>query len=75
MHPNDEAPALLPEIRLGSRTAEPELALWTDGVQRWVWESRFGEMLIEVKNGAVFVNGSRVTPAAEIMARDQVGRA
>lgn len=75
MSSDDKAPTLLAEIRLGSQTtAEPELALWTDGVQRWVWESRFGEMLIEVKDGAVFVNGSRVTPAAEIVARANAGR-
>jgi hypothetical protein len=43
--------------------AEPELELATDGVQRWVWESRFGTMLIEVRDGEVFVNRERVAPA------------
>lgn len=44
------------------------LPLGTDGVARWVWESRFGAMLIEVIDGAVFVNGARVRPHAETAA-------
>jgi hypothetical protein len=32
-------------------------------VQRHVWESRFGTMLIEVRAGQVLVNGSPVEPA------------
>lgn len=40
-----------------------ELELATDGVQRLLWESRFGAMLIEVREGGVFVNGQRVEPA------------
>lgn len=40
-----------------------DLPLASDGVQRNVWESRFGTMLIEVRAGQVFVNGSRVEPA------------
>jgi hypothetical protein len=44
-------------------SAEPELELATDGVQRWVWESRYGTMLIEVRGGEVFVNRERVVPA------------
>lgn len=41
---------------------EPSLPLGSDGVQRWVWRSRFGEVLIEVVGEQVFVNGQRVTP-------------
>lgn len=74
MRSTDNAPAPLPEIRLGSSAAEPALPLCTQGVQRWVWGSRFGEMLIEVKDGAVFVNGSRVSPAVEIVDCGQAGR-
>jgi hypothetical protein len=46
------------------RAEDPQqpLPLATDGVARWVWESRFGTMLIEVRDGAVFVNGARVVP-------------
>jgi hypothetical protein len=31
-------------------------------VQRWVWRSRFGEVLIEVVGEQVFVNGKAVVP-------------
>ncbi len=40
-----------------------DLPLATDGVQRHVWESRFGTMLIELRGGEIFVNGSLVEPA------------
>ena len=38
------------------------LPLVAPGVQRWVWESRYGPMLIEVIQGQVFVNGQAVKP-------------
>jgi hypothetical protein len=41
---------------------EPSLPLGSDGVLRWVWHSRFGEMLIEVAGEQVFVNGQPVAP-------------
>lgn len=41
---------------------EPSLPLGSDGVQRWVWHNRFGEMLIEVVHEQVFVNGKAVAP-------------
>jgi hypothetical protein len=41
---------------------EPSLPLGSDGVQRWVWYSRFGEVLIEVVGEQVFVNGQPVAP-------------
>lgn len=41
---------------------EPELDLATEGVQRYVWESRFGPILIEVIGGEVFVNREKVDP-------------
>ena len=55
--------ALLPEFLLGiDPPGEPQLPLASKGVQRYVWEGRFGAMLIEVKGGVVFVNGQRVEP-------------
>jgi hypothetical protein len=39
---------------------EPELPLSVDGVVRYVWHSRFGDMLIEAIDGQVFVNGDVV---------------
>jgi len=54
---------LLPEVRLGVDSfEEPQLPLATEGVQRYVWESRFGAMLIEVSEGSAYVNGQRVDP-------------
>ena len=39
---------------------QPALALASDGVLRWVWQSKFGAILIEVVGPDVFVNGQRV---------------
>jgi len=58
-----------PEVlRLREDSPQEHLPLATDGVQRYVWESRFGAMLIEVQDGATFVNGQKVVPAS-----DQIG--
>jgi hypothetical protein len=38
-----------------------------EGVLRYVWASRWGDMLIEVMNGEVFVNGQRVAPAGRAL--------
>ena len=40
--------------------AQPPLPLASDGVLRWLWHSRFGDILIEVMGDEVFVNGQRV---------------
>lgn len=54
---------LLPEVLLGiDSPQEPQLALASEGVLRYVWQGRFGAMLIEVKDGVAFVNGQRVEP-------------
>jgi hypothetical protein len=54
---------LLPEVLLGVDVFdEPQLPLAAEGVQRYVWESRFGAMLIEVQEGVAYVNGQRVDP-------------
>ena len=59
--------------RLAPRAAvvlsdEPALPLLSEGVQRYVWESAFGPMLIEVRDGAAFVNGQRVLSINELRA-------
>ena len=60
----------LPDIHLGpADDNEPELPLVAEGVQRYVWESAFGAMLIEIHDGAAFVNGQRVEPIAETISR------
>jgi hypothetical protein len=57
---------LLPEVlRLRESSPQDALPLATEGVQRYVWESRFGAMLIEVVDGVAYVNGQRVEPPAE----------
>jgi hypothetical protein len=55
----------MPEVHVGqSNTAEPELPLAADGVLRYVWHSRFGDMLVELRDGQAFVNGQAVEPSA-----------
>ena len=58
--------ALLRPEPLPMRAAAPEAGpLATAAViQRTVWDSRYGPIVIEVRNGQVFVNGSWVEPAA-----------
>ena len=41
-------------------TLEPELPLAAEGVVRYVWHGRFGDVLIEVLDGQVLVNGDAV---------------
>ena len=55
---------LLPEV-LVQREPGPQLplVLSTEGTLRYVWGSRWGEMLVEVVDGQVFVNGDKVHPA------------
>ncbi|MEP7294703.1 MAG: hypothetical protein ABI702_00835 [Burkholderiales bacterium] len=55
---------LLPEIltRRGA-TPQADLPFVTEGVLRYVWESRFGPMLVEVKGDRAYVNGQIVEPA------------
>jgi hypothetical protein len=52
---------MLPEVLLRSGASpQVDLGLATEGVLRYVWNSRWGDMLIEVVDGAMYVNGSRV---------------
>ena len=57
---------LLPEVlvRRGD-DQQVELPLAAEGVLRYVWESRFGSMLIEVKGGRSYVNGQAIEPAEQ----------
>ncbi len=58
---------LLPEVLLGAQPVDqPALPLATEGVQRFVWHSAYGPILIEVRDGASFVNGKRVMSIAEM---------
>ena len=56
-----------PQVLLGSQPVNrPSLPLEREGVQTYIWQSTFGAMLIEVRDGTVFVNGERVVPVAEL---------
>jgi len=62
---------LLPEVQLGPQPADqPNLDLASEGVLRYLWHSAYGAMLIEVRDGVAFVNGSRVAPMAELRAAE-----
>ncbi|MBI5721306.1 MAG: hypothetical protein HZC37_26850 [Burkholderiales bacterium] len=58
--PSLRSPAV--EVIIGQADdAQPPLPLASDGVLRWVWHSRFGDVLIEVMGDEVFVNGQPVS--------------
>ena len=62
---------LLPEVLTGSQPVDqPSLPLATEGVQRYVWQSAFGPILIEARDGVAFVNGQRVASIAELRSAD-----
>ena len=62
---------LLPEVLVGAQPIDqPSLDLASERVQRYVWQSAFGAMLIEVRDGIAYVNGARVLPLAELRAAD-----
>lgn len=64
--------AALPELLLGQQPADQRpLDLATEGAQRYVWQGAFGQMLIEVRDGAAYVNGARVMSMAELRAAER----
>lgn len=55
---------LLPEILLRQDySPQADLHLATEGVLRYVWSSAWGDMLIETRDGVVYVNGEKVDAA------------
>ena len=57
--------ALLSEVLLRQQPSmQGDLPLAANGVLRYVWESRFGPMLIEVRDSKAYVNGQVVEPSA-----------
>ena len=49
---------LLPEVLVRrSASSQADLPLAAEGVLRYLWEGKFGQMLIEVRDGQAFVNG------------------
>lgn len=52
---------LMPDVRpRNTGDGHALLSLASNGVQRHVWESRYGSILIEVSGIEIFVNGQRV---------------
>ena len=52
---------LLPEVLLQTADeGQAALPLATEGVLRYVWNGRYGSILIEVIGEEIFVNGKRV---------------
>ncbi len=57
----------LPEVLLGTQLAiQHPLDMATLGTQRYVWHGALRAILIEVRDGAAYVNGQRVTSMAEL---------
>lgn len=51
------------DVVIGRPVDDQELLpLASEGVHRWIWHSRFGEILIEVCGDEVAVNGCKVRP-------------
>ena len=62
---------LLPEILVRRELSmQADLLLASEGVLRYLWEGRFGPMLIEVRDGLAFVNGQAVEPAEGVDGAD-----
>lgn len=57
------APLLAEVLVRRSASFQADLPLAAEGVQRYLWEGKFGPMLIEVKDGKAFVNGQAVERA------------
>jgi len=66
------APCLPEVLRLRNDSPQEALPLATEGVLRYVWEGRFGSMLIEVVDGTAYVNGARVESLNPAMSPDGV---
>jgi hypothetical protein len=65
---------LLPEGQLAPQPADqPNLELASEGVQRYVWHSAYGAMLIEVREGSAYINGRRVVSMQELRSADTNG--
>ena len=58
-------PAIQPAVAVSADPPLPWSAAPMDrAAAQWIWHSRFGTIVIEVRGDDVFVNGDRVTPHA-----------
>ena len=60
---------LLPKVLMPPPSADP-CASMAKGVPPNLWQSAFGTILIEVRDGAAYVNGKRVLSVAELRDAD-----
>ena len=59
--PVNPRPASVPDVPVADpRSGKPPLPAEGAQRQRWLWQGRFGTILIEVVGDAVFVNGQQV---------------
>ena len=56
---------LLPKVLMPSPSVDP-CASTAESVPPTLWQSAFGPILIEVRDGAAYVNGKRVLSVAEL---------
>lgn len=59
----------IPEVAYGGDGAAGQVALplASDGVQRIVWRMRHGDILIEIRDSVIWVNGARVEQVAQTL--------
>jgi hypothetical protein len=60
------APLSAEVLLLRESSSQASLPLAAQGVQRWLWEGRYGRMLIEVVGGCVYVNSQLVEAHAAV---------
>ena len=56
---------LLPQVLMPPPTVDPR-ASTAESVPPTLWQSAFGPILIEVRDGAAYVNGKRVLSVSEM---------
>lgn len=56
------APLLAEVLARRGDSPQADLPLAAEGVLRYVWEGKFGSMLIEVRDGRAYVNSQLVEP-------------
>ena len=56
---------LLPKVLMPPPAVDPRVSA-AESVPPTIWQSAFGPILIEVRDGAAYVNGKRVLSVAEM---------
>lgn len=64
------APLFLETLARRDETPQADLPLAAEAVMRYVWQSKFGFMLIEVVGGRIYVDGQLVEPVEAPAATD-----